>query len=162
MTKFAPVLDSNTDYVNYAHVAIVKPTPDRENFLLYGADGKCLGKPEYDIPIDTIVPAAPGCFAWVVYFLSDDEGLDSRPTSAKATRVMVVAWRIGPDYEAFPITAGLRADNITFVELPSGHLEGVSGSYTTVEDAKAAVLHKAQAAWDSNHAARPTPITPAA
>lgn len=159
MTKFIPVLDDELDHVNLAHVAFVKPA--RDGVHLYGADGKYLGKTRQEIPTDTIVPALPGCFAWVVQVRS--EGLDIRPTRVEATRVMVVAWRIDScDYLASPITAGLLANNTTFVELPNGHLErcGVD-AYATVEDAKADILDCAQRGWDRNQEKRPIPVTTA-
>jgi hypothetical protein len=152
MAEFVETEDFN--YVNLAHVVKVRTNTAGKQVLL-DADGGSLGVARDEVTNSgTLVAAAAGMFATVVY-VGNKPKVRPVDDDVFVERYPIVAWRIRgtneSDESAYPVLAGVQgASNATvLIELPDGKLdEPHSGTYNNIEEAKTTFLERAQNGWD--------------
>jgi len=157
MSRFIQTEDG---YVNASHV--VKAREGKDGVVrLIGAGGEDLGNTWTDKLRDlccTIVPAAPGTFAFII----NDDAMGARPTADHVYSVFepVIGWRIRDGYDernSVPvlIDTPLPESGFNVIQLPTGQLFGPNAEqFDNLDDATARFLTRRQAEWDRKHAAK--------
>ena len=157
MSRFIQTEDG---YVNASHV--VKAREGKDGVVrLIGAGGEDLGNTWTDTLRDlcgTIVPAAPGTFAFII----NDDAMGARPTAEHVYSVFepVIGWRIRDGYDernSVPvlIDTPLPESGFYVIQMPTGQLFGPNAEqFDNLDDAMARFLTRRQAEWDRKHAAK--------
>ena len=157
MSRFIKTEDG---YVNASHV--VKAREGKDGVVrLIDAGGEDLGKTWADTlhrVCGTIVPAAPGTFAFII----NDDAMGARPTADHVYSVFepVIGWRIRDGYDernSVPVLIDTPHPESGFyvIQMPTGQLFGANAEqFDNLDDAMARFLTRRQAEWDRKHAAK--------